>query len=269
MCAIAQPVECRPTNMDLGLSGRVALVTGGSRGIGAATARLFGLEGARVALSYCSNRDAAESVADDIRRRGGEACVTRLDLRDADSIRGAADAVTARWGGIDILVNNAVDFVSMPDAPLGAFEKASACDWQSLLRTNIEGTYVAVQSAVPSMRSGGWGRIVNVSSVAATDGMPGFAWYGAAKAALHGLTRTLAKELGPAGVLVNCVMAGPTLTDRVVQHMPASRLERLGRALPIRRLPCPEDMATTIVFLCSAANRTITGEIVRASGGRP
>ncbi len=255
--------------MDLGLGGRVALVTGGSRGIGAATARLLGLEGARVAVSYCSNVSAAGAVAEDIRRGGGEACVTRLDLRAADSIRAAADDLVSRWGGIDVLVNSAVAWVPIRDANPGPFERTPDEGWRPLLRANIEGTYVAVQSVLASMRSRGWGRIVIVSSVAAVDGMPGFAWYGAAKSALHGLTRTLAKELGPAGVLVNTVMAGPTRTEGVVQHMPVAWLERLGRALPLRRVPSPEDVAATIVFLSSAANRTMTGEIVRASGGRP
>jgi 3-oxoacyl-[acyl-carrier protein] reductase len=250
--------------MDLELTGRVAFVTGGSRGIGAATARLLGREGARVALSYCSDRAPAEAVADDIRRHGGEVCVTRLDLHAPESIQNAAAEVISRWGGIDILVNNAVDWVSIP---LGPFEQAPASRWQPLLRANIEGAFVAAQSVVPSMRAGHWGRIVNVSSVAAVDGMPGFAWYGAAKAALHGLTQTLAKELGPDGVLVNTVMVGATLTDRVAR-LPAARLERLRRTLPTRRLPSPDDVAATIVFLSSAANRAITGEIVRSSGGR-
>jgi 3-oxoacyl-[acyl-carrier protein] reductase len=149
------------------------------------------------------------------------------------------------------------------------FEEVPRPEWQRLMRTNIEGVYSVIQAVLPAMRAQAWGRIVNVSSVAAEDGMPGFAWYSTSKAALHGLTRTLARELGPAGVLVNAVMPGGTLTSSVIEQVPAAALALQARQLPTRKLPRPEDVASTIVFLASAANTTMTGEIVRASGGRP
>ena len=186
--------------MDLGLTGRAALVTGGSRGIGAATAILLVGEGAQVAITYRTNRCAAESVANTIKRCGGEAAVVRLDLGDQATIRAAADEVGSQWGRIDVLVNNAVDWAPVDVVQPAAFEDAPADAWQPLLRSNIDGTYVVIQAVLPWMRSGRWGRIVTVSSTV-TDGIVNFGWYAAAKAALHGLTRTLAKELGPAGIL--------------------------------------------------------------------
>jgi 3-oxoacyl-[acyl-carrier protein] reductase len=117
------------------------------------------------------------------------------------------------------------------------------------------------------MRARGWGRIVNVSSGVAVDGVPGTGPYGAAKAAMHGLTRTLAKELGPVGILVNVAMPGVTLTERMADALPPAIREQRASTSPIRRLLAPEEVVPTIAFLCSAANTAVTGEIIRASGG--
>jgi 3-oxoacyl-[acyl-carrier protein] reductase len=253
--------------MDLGLAERVALVTGSSRGIGRATAELFGREGARVVVTYPHHRDRADAVVAAIRDAGGDACVVFFDLGSHESIRAAAEAVLARWGRIDILVNNAVAWGQRAPDQAPAFEHLPADEWRPLLRANVEGAFAAVQAVVPTMRERRWGRIVNVSSGVAVDGLPGAGWYAAAKAALHGLTRTLAKELGPAGILTNVVMPGLTLTERNAERLPAAVREQLARASPIRRLLPPEEVAPTIVFLCSAANAAVTGEVVRASGG--
>ncbi len=147
------------------------------------------------------------------------------------------------------------------------FEREPPEQWRTYLRLNFEGPYAAIQAVLPAMRERGWGRIVNISSGIAVDGLPGSAPYGAAKAALHGLTHTLCKELGPAGILVNVVMPGPTLTERITTMLPAAVREERERTSPIRRLLGPEEVAPTIAFLCSGANTSITGEIIRASGG--
>ena len=124
-----------------------------------------------------------------------------------------------------------------------------------------------MQAVLPSMRARGWGRIVNVSSGVAVDGVPGTGPYAAAKASLHGLTRTLSKELGPAGILVNVVMPGVTLTERMAAGLPPALREQREQQSAIRRLLPPEEVVPTILFLCSAANTAVTGEVVRASGG--
>jgi 3-oxoacyl-[acyl-carrier protein] reductase len=254
--------------MDLGFADRAVLVTGGGRGIGRATAELLAAEGARVAITFCRHADRAESVATTIRARGGDACATFLDLGDLASICAATRTVLARWGRIDVVVNNAVDWVPASDYRSTLFEDVPAEKWQPLIRSNVEGAYALIQAVVPTMRTRRWGRIVNVSSVAATDGLAGYAWYATAKAALHGMTRTLARELGPSGILVNVVMPGGTLTESVMEQVPAPLLGRQARSLPIRRLPNPDEVASVIAFLASPVNGVVTGEIVRASGGR-
>jgi NAD(P)-dependent dehydrogenase (short-subunit alcohol dehydrogenase family) len=251
--------------MDLGLKGRVALVTGSSRGIGRAAAEIFGREGALVAVTYHNLRERAEAVAAGIRERGGEALVTPLDISSDQSIRDAVEAVIARWGKIDILVNNAIHAgeKSVVQSP---FEEVPSEQWRDLLRGNFEGAHVAIMAVLPYMRRNRWGRIVNVSSVVAADGYPGGATYGAAKAALHGLTRTLAKELAPEGILTNVVMPGLTLTEAVRHSMPQA-VEQVARLSPIRHVPTPEEVASVIVFVASAANTTVNGEVIRVNGG--
>jgi 3-oxoacyl-[acyl-carrier protein] reductase len=251
--------------MDLGLKDRVALVTGSSRGIGRAAAEIFGREGARVAVTYYTQRERAEAVAAAITADGGDALVTSLDISSDQSIRSAVDAVVARWGAIDILVNNAVH-AGVRSVVQGLFEEVPAEQWRDMLRGNFEGAHLMIQAVLPYMRRRGWGRIVNVSSAVAADGYQGGATYGAAKAALHGLTRTLSKELAPDGILTNVVMPGLTLTESVRQLMPEI-VEQVARTSPIRHVPAPEEVASVIVFVASAANTTINGEVIRVNGG--
>jgi 3-oxoacyl-[acyl-carrier protein] reductase len=252
--------------MDLGLAGRVAVVTGSSQGIGRATALLFGSEGARVAVTYHRERDRALAVVDEIENGGGEAVATQLDLATAGSVSRAVGTALERWGQVDVLVGNAVYGDRAPrEAP--PFEELAAEEWGACLGLNFEGAYTAVQAVLPSMKSRGSGRIVSVPSGVAADGFPGGAPYGAAKAALHGLTKTLSRELAPAGILVNVIMPSATRTERMVARLPAQVLEMSAQASPLRRLPGPDEVAAAIVYLCSAANTAITGEIVRVGGG--
>jgi 3-oxoacyl-[acyl-carrier protein] reductase len=198
---------------------------------------------------------------------GREALAVALDLASGESIHAAAKAALERWGRIDVLVNNAVQWGARGPFEMPPFEQMPLDEWRTIFRTNAEGAYTAIQAVLPSMRERAWGRIVNVSSGIAVDGLPGSGPYAAAKSSLHGLTRTLAKELGPAGVLVNVVMPGFTLTERALEKVPASHRESAERASPIRRILPPEEVVPTIVFLGSAANTAVTGEAVRASGG--
>lgn len=255
--------------MDLGLGERVVLVTGGSAGIGRAAALMFAAEGARVAVTYFRHPENAYAVADQIKESGGEAMAVPLDLRSAESIRSAAQAVVGRWDRVDVLVNNAVDWGNREPLSASPFESVPSDEWRDLFRANFEGAYEAIQSVLPSMRAAQWGRIVNLSSGIAEDGLPGSAPYASAKAALHGLTRTLAKELGQDGILVNVVMPGATLTKRIVDMVPPDHLDKRASSYAIGRLLPPEEVVPAIVFLCSAVNTAVTGEIVRASGGRP
>jgi 3-oxoacyl-[acyl-carrier protein] reductase len=257
--------------MDQKVKGRAALVTGGSQGIGREVAKLLARDGAAVAITYRSQRAKADAVVAELKSEGADAFAVEMDLASPSSIQAAIEAVVARWGAVDILVNNAVDWGTTMPTAAPAFEAFPVAEWQRSIRSNLEGTFFALQAAVPSMRARGFGRIVNISSGVALDGVVGGSPYAAAKAGLHGVTQVLARELGPAGILVNVVVPGLTETERVtdaLQLTPEVR-ERRGKAYPIGRLLGPEEVAPTIAFLASGLNTAVTGEIVRASGGRP
>lgn len=256
--------------MDYGLRDRVVFVTGGSSGIGQATAIAFGREGARVALTYRSNRDGAATTVDTITEAGGQATAVPLDLADPASIRSAVDRITGRWGGIDVLVNNAAETARHADAyhPASpAFADIPPEHWQPQLITSLTGIFHTLQAALPAMRGRGWGRIAFVSSGAAERGGPREQAYAAAKAALVGLTSSLARELGPDGILVNIVMPAMTTTDRVRHTVPEPVRQMIAGHLATGRLSAPADIADAIVFLCSAANGNITNETLRVTGG--
>jgi 3-oxoacyl-[acyl-carrier protein] reductase len=252
--------------MDLGLKGQTVLVTGSSSGIGRAAAVAFGAEGARVAVTYRSNREGAEETAEGVRAAGGEALAVAYDLADAEVIRSSIATIDQEWGALHVLVNNAAPMDL--SAPTGQpFEDVPPQRWESMLRGAVEGAVVTLQSAVPLMRRSGWGRIVTVSSDA-VDGWPGLGPYATAKAGLHGLSRTLAVELGPANILSNVVMPGMVLTDEVKQRVPEEHKDGVREHTPTRRLTTPEDVARLIVFLGSQANGQTTGEVIRITGGR-
>jgi NAD(P)-dependent dehydrogenase (short-subunit alcohol dehydrogenase family) len=252
--------------MDLGLKGQTVLVTGSSSGIGRATAIAFGAEGARVAVTYRSNREGAQETAQEVRAAGGEALVVAYDLADSGVIRSSIARTEQEWGALNVLVNNAAPMDL--SAPTGQpFESVPLQRWEGMLRGALEGVVVTLQSALPLMRRSGWGRIVTVSSDA-VDGWPGLGPYATAKAGLHGLSRTLAVELGPANILSNVVMPAMVLTEKIQQRVPAEHKEQVKEHTPTRRLTTPEDVARLIVFLGSRANQQITGEIVRITGGR-
>jgi NAD(P)-dependent dehydrogenase (short-subunit alcohol dehydrogenase family) len=249
--------------MDTGLDGRVVLVTGGSSGIGRATAVAFGAEGARVALTYHTGEQAAGQVAEEIERAGGEALALPLELDRAESAEGAVAAVVERWGGIDVFVASAVQWPDRAPEDAAGFEHMRVDRWQTTLRTNLEGTFANLRAVLPAMRGRGWGRIVLMSSGLAEEGMPGGGDYGAAKAGLHGLARSLAWELGGEGILVNVVDGGFTVTERNRTHFDDETRGRVAAAVPSRRLSTPEEVARLLVFLGSEANGNISGETVR------
>ena len=256
--------------MELRLTGKAVLVTGGSGGIGRATALEFAREGARVAITYNSREDVAKAVADEIADAGGEPYIVQMTLDDLESVDRAVTDVVEHFGGLDVLVGNAVQWGSADfDNRATRIEDYAQHDWLEVLRGNLEGNFQLVKSAAPALRRSAQGRVVLVSSTLAEDGMPGSWAYGAAKAGLHGLTVHLAPDLGSDGVLVNIVLAGITLNDGHHQVIPDQVLPSIAAAFPAGRLPSTEDVAATITYLCSPRNAATTGEIVRVSGGRP
>jgi 3-oxoacyl-[acyl-carrier protein] reductase len=252
--------------VDLGLDGRVAIVTGGSRGIGRAVACRLARERARVAVTYRHDARAAGAVVTELAGLGCDATSVHLDLGALDSISGAVESVLATWGRVDVLVNNAVETVRVDRVPPQRFDRLEPAEWQRLITSNVHGAFAAVQAVLPSMLSRGWGRVVNVSSTAAEDGMSGYGWYAVAKASLHGLTRTVAAEVGRAGILVNTVMPGPTATPRIAEGLSSLTRRTFAASSSLGRMLDPNDIAAAVAFLGSGANTAITGEIVRVGG---
>ncbi|WP_405577917.1 SDR family NAD(P)-dependent oxidoreductase [Streptomyces sp. NBC_01190] len=253
--------------MDTGLRGRTVLVTGASTGIGAAIARAYSAEGARVALTYRADRDGGQRLARELGAGQDLAMAVRYSLAEPETVESAVAEVTDRWGAVDVLVANAVRWAPRR-APSEHIEDVAAGDWRAFLDDNLAPTLRTVQLAVVGMRERSWGRIVLMSSHVALDGHRGQEFYGAAKSALHGFARSLAWDLGPDGVLVNVVCPGLTTTDRVRDGLPAGIRQREAELTPTGRLSSPEDIAAATLFLGSAANGNTTGQVVTVAGGR-
>jgi 3-oxoacyl-[acyl-carrier protein] reductase len=253
--------------MNLGLEGKVALITGSSQGIGAATARLFAAEGAKVGLTYKNYKDRAESIAQEIREVGGESYLVHFDLASENSIMNAVNQISLNLGEIDILVNNALDWGKRKFGEIQNFDEMPSDEIKQFLRINVEGPYLTTKAVLSGMRKRGWGRIIYISSGLARNGLPGSGIYSGSKAALHGLTRSLFREQASNGILTNVVMAGATLTEHLKAAVPSEILDQIKKTSPLKRIPSPEEVAVTIVFLASAANTTINGEIILSSGG--
>ncbi|MEV0827304.1 SDR family NAD(P)-dependent oxidoreductase [Nonomuraea rubra] len=232
------------------------LVTGGSSGIGAATALAYARTGADVTITYNTGADRAAEVVKRIEQAGTRGAAVHLDLEDHATI---APAV-AQAGPVDALVANAVRWGNVQPGSM-AFEDVPAAEWSAAMHANVVGNALLVQAVLPEMRRRRWGRIVLVSSGIAEEGVPGPGPYGTAKMALHGLARALAWEAGRDGILVNVAVAGLTVTG--VREFPQDVLDRLAARTPTRRLSTADDMAALIVFLGSAANHNLTGEIIR------
>ncbi|MBP5858750.1 SDR family oxidoreductase [Marivibrio halodurans] len=244
----------------------VALITGGSRGIGAATARRLAAEGFDIALSYASREDAARAVLADVEAAGARGLAHKGDLGDPAAVLALFHAVDGAFGRLDVLVNNAG--VTAPPGPL---IDAEIDDLSRLFDVNILGAFVAAREAGRRMargRGGAGGVIVNISSVAARLGSPNeFIHYGASKAALDVLTRALAVELGPEGVRVAGVAPGTTLTDIHAERGQHDKPAQVAARTPLRRNGTAEDMANAVAWLVSDEAPFVSGTTITVSGG--
>jgi 3-oxoacyl-[acyl-carrier protein] reductase len=241
------------------LSGKVAIVTGGGRGIGLAAVRRFLAEGAQVALWDVEPGEAVNGLR--AVQPGGVVHAAAVDVRDADAVRHAADRLAERAGRIDILVNNAGVTVGFVPAL-----KLTEAAWQPVLDTNLKGALHCTQAVVPHMARHHWGRIVNVTSILAEYGTPGHTAYVATKAGLAGMTKVWAREFGPSGITVNAVRPGYIVTPMNAAN-PAQLVDQVIARTPVGRLGEPEDVANLFLFLCSDEAAFITGAIVPVDGG--
>jgi 3-oxoacyl-[acyl-carrier protein] reductase len=242
------------------LTGRRALVTGGSRGIGAATAELFAEAGADVAITYRSRRADAERVAARIRARGRRAHVAQADLADSDAVGDAFQRAADALGGLDAFVANAGIWPAT-EVPV---REMTAQRWGDTMRANLDTVFLTTRAALGIM--GGRGSIVLVSSTAGQRGEAFHADYAATKGALIALTKSLAIESAP-GVTVNCVAPGWVDTEMTASAFAGEARARIAESIPLGRIPSPRDIAGPIVFLCSPLARHITGEVLNVNGG--
>jgi 3-oxoacyl-[acyl-carrier protein] reductase len=243
-------------------TGRVALVTGASSGIGAATACLLAARGARVVVNYLRNSTAAEEVVADIEAAGGQAMAVQADVREVAAVESMVEQVQAAWGGIDVLVHNAL----IPYA-IKSFQDMT---WEELggkLDAEMHAAYAVTKAVLPAMTEQGWGRIIYLGTGLSRRPREGMLALGTAKAALAQFARYLAQELGPQGITVNIVAPGPVESRMAADVFDDAHKQRQVAATPLGRLAYPADVAQAVAFYASEDNAFMTGTTAVVNGG--
>ena len=239
---------------------RVALVTGGSRGIGRAISERLGAEGHQVAINYTANKDAAQAVAATIEQAGGTAITVRADVGDPDDVAAMFEALTERLGPAEILVNNAGITRD------GLLLRMSLEAWDDVMETNLRSVYLVTKTALKPMLRARWGRVISISSVSGLSGNPGQANYAASKAAIVGFTKSVAREVGSRGITVNAVAPGfiqTDMTDALGDQVTEAAAERIA----LGRLGQPEEVAAAVGYLSSDEAAYVTGHTLVVDGG--
>ncbi|MEU2172943.1 MULTISPECIES: SDR family oxidoreductase [Nocardia] len=242
-----------------GGSARVAVITGGSRGIGRACAERLAADGFAVVLNFASNAAEADDTAEAIRGAGGVAVTAQGDVADESAMAEVFDRAESEFGGVDVVVHAAG---RMQLAPLVDLDLAVL---DSTYRTNIRGTFVVDQQAARRLRSGG--AIINFSTSVVGTAFPTYGAYAASKGAVEALTMILARELRGRDVTVNAVAPGPTATDLFLDGKDDATIQRLADAVPLQRLGTPADIAAVVAFLAAPQGHWVNGQVIRANGG--
>jgi acetoacetyl-CoA reductase len=240
------------------LEGKIAVVTGGSRGIGAAIAKELGKEGATVIINYNHSHTHAQEVVDEIISMGSSAIAMQADISEAEPTKLFIENILEKFGRVDILVNNAGITRDR------SFRKMSYEEWNKVIDTNLTSAFNTCKIALPSMLENKYGRIINISSVIGQSGGFGQSNYAAAKAGLVGFTKSLALETARGGVTVNAICPGFIATDMVVA-MPDTVLEAIVAQIPMKKLGKPEDIAKGVIFICEC--EYMTGQSLNLNGG--
>jgi 3-oxoacyl-[acyl-carrier protein] reductase len=247
------------------LAGSVAIVTGGGHGIGKAYALRLAAEGAKVVIAELDEK-AARAVADELRAAGSEALAIRTDVSDPDSVQKMAAATVERFGRIDVLVNNAAIFATIPMSR-AAFDKIEISEWELMMNVNVKGTWLASRAVVPQMRTQGRGKIINISSSTAIKGSSSRIHYVTSKAGILGFTKTLAQELGGDNICVNCIAPGSTLSEESPDDSVLKMRNDAAAVRALKRVQQPEDLTGALVFFASADSDFITGQTLVVDGG--
>lgn len=242
------------------VAGKIAVVTGGSRGIGRAVSLRLARMGCFVWVNYVSRAEAAEETLKLLREEGGQGEIIQFDVADFTKTQAAFKAMISRSGSIDILINNA----GITRDGLVALMKEA--DWDSVLDTNLKGAFTCAKSAVRSMMKNRWGRIVNISSVVGFSGNGGQVNYAAAKAGMVGLTKSLAREFASRNITVNCVAPGYIVTE-MTQDIDAGVKEKMLAEIPLATLGEADDIAAAVSYLVSEEAGYVTGQTLHVNGG--
>lgn len=243
------------------LTGRRALVTGGSRGLGKVIASRLATAGADVAIHFNRERTAAEESAAAIEAAGRRTLLLQADLADPAAVDGAVDQVAQAWGGLDLVVNNA------GLAPVLPWDRIDPAEWSETIAVNLSGPFHVMRAALPLLKQATGGAVVNIGSVVSFNGGSFGPAYAAAKAGLIGLTRSAARDWGPAGIRVNCVAPGP-LDSPLAHALPAAALQAMAELTPLRRLGTYEEIAEVVAWLLSPEAGYLTGQTIVVDGGR-
>ena len=246
------------------LEGRVVIVTGGGKGLGKVYAEEFAKVGARVVAADIDG-DAAAAVAGAIERTGGSALGLRMDVSDPASVEAMAARALARFGAIDVLINNAS---LMSTLPRRSWLDIPVDEWDRVMAVNLRGLFLCCRAVVPAMREKGRGKIVNISSSRVWEGIPNRLHYTTSKAGVIGFTRALSHEVGPHGITVNAVTPGYTLSDTQVQSSAGDYLTAQAAGRAMGRAQYPEDLVGAVMFLSSQASDYMTGQTINVDGGK-
>jgi 3-oxoacyl-[acyl-carrier protein] reductase len=247
------------------LAGRVAIVTGGGHGIGKAYASRLAAEGAKIVIAEIDEK-AALAVAQELTSAGFEALGVRTDVSDPASVEKMAAAAVERFGRIDILVNNAAIFATVPMSR-SPFDQITVDEWDRMMTVNLKGTWLASCAVIPQMRKQGYGKIINISSGTALKGSPSRIHYVTSKAGILGFTKTLANEVGKDNICVNCVAPGSTLSEENPDEDIVKMRTQATSTRALKRVQSPDDLTGAIVFFSSADSDFITGQTLVVDGG--